>query len=212
MKRIMFVLFSLFITGGLFAQPLKPVKKSEINLIPPQEQEILDAAKNDDLPELKKLLNKPLGRLIINTKDKDLRTPLMFAAKNQNLEMVQILLQNGANANQTDKQGRTALEYAVLVRNLPIFNAILDRADVSNPTNMMTIHELVMGSKNDKNFEYIQAYVLAWQKSGRDILGLLWSRWPGEEYDADGPSPVLEDELAHLVNPKTKAFFASLHR
>jgi len=48
----------------------------------------------------------------VNKRDELGRTPLMYAARDGNLEKVKQLLKRGADVNLQDNNGRTALRYA----------------------------------------------------------------------------------------------------
>lgn len=58
----------------------------------------LDAIKNNDTELVQSLINK----VVVNRKDEDDFTPLQLAIKSNNLEMVEILLKNGANIKGKD--------------------------------------------------------------------------------------------------------------
>ena len=221
MKRIVFVLVVLSFAGSLFAQPLKPVnKKVNLGFLAPQDEEVLEAAKNNDFSKLQELLKAPLAMGAVNAADKQLRTPLMYAAKNKNLQMIQLLLQKGARVDQKDSKQNTALYYAFRGRDIEIFKTLLPKADLRDASNRRMLHEMVMGQSEDSSLPYIQAYfeeALARGKKdypdepGAIAMELLYGRFPGEKYDADEPAPVLMEEVA-LTNPKTKAFFKDLDK
>jgi len=51
----------------------------------------------------------------VEAKDKTMRmTPIMYAARYNNVALIKLLVANGANAEETSKLGLTALEYAKL--------------------------------------------------------------------------------------------------
>ncbi|MGG5210825.1 ankyrin repeat domain-containing protein [Chryseobacterium sp. MIQD13] len=60
----------------------------------------------------------------INTIDSQGTTPLIFASKLGNVEMVKLLVKYKANKNLKDKQGNTAFEYAVLSKNPELINQL----------------------------------------------------------------------------------------
>ncbi|MEI3790387.1 MULTISPECIES: ankyrin repeat domain-containing protein [Chryseobacterium] len=60
----------------------------------------------------------------INTTDSQGTTPLIFASKLGNTEMVKLLVKYKANKTVKDKQGNTAFEYAVLSKNSELINQL----------------------------------------------------------------------------------------
>ena len=69
-----------------------------------------------DLSQVKKILkNNPHN---LNILDNVGRTPLHFAAGNNQVEIVEILLELGAITNQVDDKGRTALDVAIEKKSL----------------------------------------------------------------------------------------------
>ena len=66
----------------------------------------------DEGPDLaKQLLERGAN---VNEKDKDNATPLHLASYHKRLEVVQILLDNGANIDMENDQGKTALQLAIM--------------------------------------------------------------------------------------------------
>lgn len=74
-----------------------------------------------DLQLTQKLLD---NKSDINTTDSQGTTPLIFASKLGNTEMVKLLLKYHANKNIKDKQGNTAFEYAVLSKKSELINQL----------------------------------------------------------------------------------------
>jgi len=76
----------------------------------------------------------PAPQVDINEKASDGSTALMWAAYNDDLELVQTLLKVGARANVTSNFGATALSEAIKIGNMQIFRALLDAgADIESP-------------------------------------------------------------------------------
>lgn len=74
------------------------------------EQKLLAAVKLKDLETVRSLLHQGVNT---NTARKiDQITPLMIAAKNNDVAMVKLLLQNGAAIEAEDYLGRDAFDYA----------------------------------------------------------------------------------------------------
>ena len=70
-----------------------------------------DLIAEENLQHIREFINKGCD---INFQIEDGVTPLMMAASTGNLEMVQLLVQTGANVNQTDTYGNSSLMYAAL--------------------------------------------------------------------------------------------------
>ena len=71
---------------------------------------LLDAINRGDADAVKGLLGKGS---VVNAKDGHLgRTPLITAAMNGHAEIARILLDKGADADETDMEGWTAMDYA----------------------------------------------------------------------------------------------------
>lgn len=58
-------------------------------------------------------------------------TPLMYAAKRNNLECAKILIGRGANVNLQDQLGRTALMFAARYNNKEVAKFLVDHADLN---------------------------------------------------------------------------------
>ncbi len=70
----------------------------------------------------------------VNVKSPDGSTSLMWAAYNDDLELVRALLKAGAKANVTSNFGATALTEAIKLGNVPLFRTLLDAgADIESP-------------------------------------------------------------------------------
>ncbi len=66
----------------------------------------------------------------IDVRDESYQTPLLSAAERGNLEAVQCLIQNGADAQLTDTQGYTILHFAVLSGNPSLVSWIQDNTSI----------------------------------------------------------------------------------
>jgi ankyrin repeat protein len=102
-----------------------------------------------------------LGRFDINMRDSDGLTGVMLAAKRGDIEMLQLLLDNGADPNLTsnDKDKNTALHYACYYDNyadpVTIVNILLShgaKAEVYNAQGYTPLHNLlqILVSNEDK--------------------------------------------------------------
>jgi len=89
------------------------------------------AAKEGNLAEVKRHLGKGVR---IDARDKDGRTPLMWAARH--LEVVKYLLKKGADVNTREKYGWTPLMWAACKGNLDVVKMLLRKgADVDAKDN-----------------------------------------------------------------------------
>lgn len=112
------LIFAFLIT--LFPFWIYPIESSE--------GEILEAVRDGDVNTLKKLL-KPKPKLdFVNSKE---MTPLMIASADNNLEIVRMLVEAGANINQKNKEnGKTALMYASALGYLEVCEFLLSQKNI----------------------------------------------------------------------------------
>lgn len=83
------------------------------DLLTPKEERFLKAAENGDLKKIKSMLNKEINiKTLINAVDKENNTALILASKFGYDEIVKILIENGADINIKNNDGKTALDYA----------------------------------------------------------------------------------------------------
>ncbi|GEM_PF-2355686 len=101
-KIILFFTVLFLIAGCVI--PVQQVKLS------PEEDALFRAARGGHADTVKEVL-KP-GKVNINVKDEQGRTPLIEAARNGHNDVVRTLLNAGADAKLRDLQGKTALGYA----------------------------------------------------------------------------------------------------
>ena len=78
--------------------------------LPPPAASLFSAIDRDDMAEVRRILR---DRQLINARDEDGATPLMHAALNGSLKLMQLLLRRGANPNLASDEGSTALLWAV---------------------------------------------------------------------------------------------------
>ena len=62
----------------------------------------------------------------LNVRNKNGATPLMFAAKENKAETVELLINSGAEKNAHDNAGNTALIYAAAYNNADVIRVLLD--------------------------------------------------------------------------------------
>ena len=83
------------------------------DLLTPKEERFLKAAENGNLKKIKSMLNKEVNiKTLINAVDKENNTALILASKFGYSEIVKILIENGADINIKNNDGKTALDYA----------------------------------------------------------------------------------------------------
>ena len=81
----------------------------------------------------------------VNCKDDTGKTPLMHAAENGRVEIVEILLENDAYIDDKDNTGKTALMYAAENGHVKIVEMLISKTDLSNTL----LQELVRRSLDD---------------------------------------------------------------
>ena len=92
--------------------------------------EIHDAAKNGDLERVKVLLKD--NPELVNTKDRDGETHLHEAGLNGHIDVVRLLLANGADVNAKDDKGNTPLHWAAMLGHQDVSELLLEnKADVN---------------------------------------------------------------------------------
>ena len=113
--------------------------------------DLLEAVRDGNLPRLKSLISK--AKLSLDFTDTREMTPLMIAATDNNVEIVKLLTEAGADINKKNPEnGKTALMYAAsnghsdVVKVLSAFKTILLNAkDKEGKTALM--HSVINGRK-----------------------------------------------------------------
>jgi ankyrin repeat protein len=67
--------------------------------------------------------------------DKDRNTPLIYAARYGNMEVVRVLLEGGSNVDRTDVHGNTALHWAAWFGHVDVRRLLLDWGAKVDPVN-----------------------------------------------------------------------------
>ncbi|MEX0690101.1 MAG: ankyrin repeat domain-containing protein [Candidatus Paceibacterota bacterium] len=83
---------------------------------------------------------------------------LMYFTKRKNLEMVKEFLEEGANVNHQDEDGRTALMYAVSFTDTAIMKTLLEFGadpDIQDESGFSTIHHAVWCNEEKINVLYL---------------------------------------------------------
>jgi len=94
-------------------------------LLPKNSKALIKAIKANDIDAVKNLLKKRY--IDVNIQNKYHDTALMLAVKNNNSEIVQILLDNGANPNIQNNNGKTPLMLVAINNKSEIAQVLLDK-------------------------------------------------------------------------------------
>lgn len=98
--------------------------------------------------------NKPQCKSVanVNTQMKNGETPLMLAVKNNNIEVVKLLISKGADVNAIDEFGRSALFFAVSKDNIAIAKILINNgADVNIESKLNQTALMLAIDKNNKD-------------------------------------------------------------
>lgn len=105
--------------------------------------DLLEATKDNNIITVKKLIKN----VNIDYKDKNHKTAIFYAIENQNLELVKLLVECGANLNMRDDRGLMPIHYAIIVDNIEIINYLhrkqchIDLAMVRDDINGLTLRD-----------------------------------------------------------------------
>jgi len=98
--------------------------------IPALAEEIHDAAQQGDLVKIKSLLEKSPG--LLEARSENEKTPLHFAAQGGHKEIVELLLENGADVNAKNIALETPLHYATAMGYKEIVDLLISEGAVLN--------------------------------------------------------------------------------
>ncbi len=91
---------------------------------------LLQACKNNQKRSVQVILQR--GDIDINERDEECNTPLIYACKNNALDIVKMLLDNGADPNIGDRKNDMPLHFSAALGTLPIINLLVKAgADVN---------------------------------------------------------------------------------
>ncbi|MDX2360884.1 MAG: ankyrin repeat domain-containing protein [Crocinitomicaceae bacterium] len=90
-----------------------------------QTDDIFQAIKDNDLPAVKGFVDEDLGNLEVIEEGLS-STPLLYAANEANLEIVQFLIEEGANIDALNSEGLNALSLVAMKDNLPIAKYLIE--------------------------------------------------------------------------------------
>ncbi|MBQ4875143.1 MAG: ankyrin repeat domain-containing protein [Rickettsiaceae bacterium H1] len=111
------------------------------------------AARKNECDIARKLLR--IKRIKINDPDDNDRTALMLAALNGHKEIVELLLQHGADFDAKDKEGKTALMLSLLRRNMDIAKLLLQHGANVDAKDKEGKTALIVAAKNG-NMEVVK--------------------------------------------------------
>ena len=160
------LLFYAVLTNNIDLVDYLIEKEINLNIITNEGMNIINMAIvyfYDDI--LRKLLNindRTIGVDLLNCRDKNNRTPIMFAISSKNMYAINLLIEKGANLNFYDKDKYNSVFYAIKTRNIDIFKKIL--------SNMADINEQSISGENALHMVCsLQLYEMAELLINRDI-------------------------------------------
>ncbi|EAX94385.1 hypothetical protein TVAG_194710 [Trichomonas vaginalis G3] len=110
--------------------PVKPINKPKPTPLPTKFTSIFDAILLHNIDEVKKFIEKK--KSIVNERGNMRITPFTTAALEDDLEIMKILHENGADPNITDGTGRTAFHIAAAKESRKVIEFLADiKADIS---------------------------------------------------------------------------------
>ena len=110
----------------------------------------------------------------VNLGDGQHVTPLMVAAAMGKTALIDALLKRGADINATDRSGRTAIQYALVARQLPAFTRLLAERP-SLDLRRCDDQDALAIAVNQRDWKYIQPLLdriekRPWDAAGRSLL------------------------------------------
>ncbi|EGG22308.1 ankyrin repeat-containing protein [Cavenderia fasciculata] len=97
-----------------------------------QKKDLCYYVSSDELDIVRKMLTTATAveeeslKIMVNERDEQGRTPLIWGCDRGNLEMVQLLIESGANINDSDLDGLTSLHYACMCSHYNVIKLLLE--------------------------------------------------------------------------------------
>ena len=122
---------------------------------------IFEACRNGVLELVKKFIE--VDKIDVNIIDRHSYTPIILAADNNRIDVVEYLIEKGADINYQDIYDRTALQYATLRENINIVKVLIESNANWNLKDNLDNDFLAYLQLNDKN-KIIDEYPEQYQK------------------------------------------------
>ena len=119
-------------------------------------EELIRAITDDNDDNVKSIIteNKNISIFDLNQQDKYGNIPLCLASQNGNINIVNFLIENGANINQKDKHGNTPLFYALRFKHFDLATRLLEvGANLTQPE-----ETLIKGFWKERNDKKLKKY------------------------------------------------------
>lgn len=148
------------------------------------------AIKKGDYEKVESLINA--SNTNINLRDKKGKTPLMYAVKKENIEIIKLLILKGASVNLEDNYGLTAMYFAHAKNNQEIVNLIADahNYEIISKCSGMGGYEFYI--KNNPNGFFIEEINELLEKKREEIQThslyldtLILNRFPDIEFNGN---------------------------
>lgn len=134
---------------------------------------LIEAAKKGETAQVKELINKKVN---VNAKDKysrDGKTALIVAAEHGHKDVVELLLEHGANVNEKDEDGWTALIYAAVNDYKDVVELLLKHGANVKEKNNLGKTALILVAQYDKE-NIIKILMLFADKDALRALRGFW--------------------------------------
>ncbi len=160
---------------------------------------------------------------IVNQQDEssDLygRTPLHHAAFAHNLELVELLLKNGASLHAQDRLGRTPLFIAYQFTHKPIIKKLVEKRSNINTAahNKESVLQTALRRNDFISYNYFLQHGGNLRQNRENSLSILYSiigaaRQPLPKNPLDRNKTIHEQQLKILQHQATKNFISEEHR
>ena len=114
------------------------LQRQEAAVVAEKVKQMLDACSKGDLPTIRSITQLPNGHVFVSQQDDTTGvSPLMVASQAGNIQLVEMLLNEGAPWNAIDRQGKCAGDYATNAEKWDVVNLLVEWA---------TRSELILGT------------------------------------------------------------------